>query len=143
MPDILHDFPIRASRAAVFDAVARPEGLDRWWTLRAAGRPERGSTYELFFGEPYDWRAEVSACVPGEVFELRLTRADDEWTGTTVRFELEERDGMTHVRFAHRGWPAETAHYRTSSFCWAMYLRLLRRALEVGETVAYDRRLEA
>jgi hypothetical protein len=47
------------------------------------------------------------------------------------------------VRFAHRGWPDESDHYRTSSFCWAMYLRLLSRALEFGEFVPYDDRLRA
>jgi hypothetical protein len=32
---------------------------------------------------------------------------------------------------------------RISCHCWALYLRLLRRHLEFGESVPYDRRLEA
>ena len=35
------------------------------------------------------------------------------------------------------------AHYRTSAFCWAMYLRLLKKYVETGEVVPYERRLEA
>jgi hypothetical protein len=64
--------------------------------------------------------------------------------GTRVSFDLQptENDG-TQVRFAHRGWPSESDHYRTSSFCWAMYLRLLGRAVEFGEVVPYDDRLRA
>ncbi len=38
--------------------------------------------------------------------------------------------------------PAETAHHRVSCFCWGMYLRILERWLEHGETVPYARRLE-
>jgi hypothetical protein len=29
-----------------------------------------------------------------------------------------------------------------SCFCWAMYLRILRRHLEYGEEVEYERRLD-
>jgi hypothetical protein len=32
--------------------------------------------------------------------------------------------------------------FRRSSYCWAMYLRILRRYLEHGETVPYERRLD-
>jgi hypothetical protein len=45
--------------------------------------------------------------------------------------------------FAHRGWPEANDHYRTSSFCWAMYLRLMKRHLETGEQVPYAIRLDA
>jgi hypothetical protein len=40
------------------------------------------------------------------------------------------------------GWPVDNEHWRISCYCWAMYLRLLRRYLEHGEIVPYERRLE-
>lgn len=46
------------------------------------------------------------------------------------------------MQFWHRGWLEANVHYRTSSFCWAMYLRLLKRWVEAGEVVPYERRLE-
>lgn len=143
MADILHDFPVRAPRERVYAAVSTPAGLDAWWTQRAAGSPERGAEYELGFGPGYEWRAVVTRCEPGSEFELEMKRADADWTGTRVGFRLEERDGTTHVRFRHTGWPAANDHYRTSSFCWAMYLRLLVKHVERGETVPYERRLDA
>ena len=75
-------------------------------------------------------------------FELELTRADKEWIGTKVGFHLEAQGAMTQVRFHHLGWPEETAHYRILCYCWAMYLRVLRRYLEHGESVSYERRLD-
>ena len=147
MPDILHDFPVRAPLARVFEAVSSPRGLDAWWTKRAAGTPEIGAEYELGFGPDYEWRAEVTRCTPGSEFELRLTRADADWDGTRVAFRLEEGDGAsggtTRVRFSHSGWPAANDHYRTSCYCWAMYLRLLARHVERGEVVPYEERLDA
>jgi uncharacterized protein YndB with AHSA1/START domain len=142
MPDILQDLPINATAAEVFAAVSTPDGLDSWWTKRSAGTPREGDEYELGFGPEYDWRARVTRSVPDAEFELELTRADADWTGTRVGFHLERRGQMTWLQFHHTGWPSANEHYRISSHCWAMYLRVLRRSLEAGEAVPYERRLE-
>jgi uncharacterized protein YndB with AHSA1/START domain len=76
MPDILHDFPIKAGPSRVFHAVSAPADLDQWWTVKSAGEPRLG--------------AECVSC-----------------------------------------------------YCWAMYLRVLRRYLEHGERVPYEGRLDA
>lgn len=142
MPDILYDFPVAAPPAALFGAVSTPAGLDRWWTLTSAGTARAGEEYRLGFGPEHDWRATVVAAVPAAHFALRLTRAMPDWMGTTVAFDLEPAPGGgTLVHFAHRGWTEETAHFRTTAFCWAMYLRILRRSLEAGEQVPYHARL--
>jgi hypothetical protein len=66
-----------------------------------------------------------------------------DWEGSRVRFELSSPSpASTQLRFAHLGWPAATEHYRVSSYCWAMYLRLLRRHVETGEVVPYEQRLD-
>jgi uncharacterized protein YndB with AHSA1/START domain len=143
MPDILHDFPINAPREAVFEAVSTPAGLDRWWTLRSSGVPSVGEFFELDFGPDYLWRAQVTECRPSESFELKVISAMDDWINSTVRFDLSETvGGGTQLRFAHRGWPDESEHFRISSFCWAMYLRIMRRNIEHGEAVPYSQRLE-
>lgn len=146
MPDILQDLPIRALRARVFTTISTPAGLDVWWTKRARGEPRLGAEYELWFGPQYDWRAEVTLVRPDTAFELRMTKADDDWLGTRVAFQLDGGDApgaVTLVRFAHTGWPKANEHFRTSKHCWALYLRLLRRHLVHGETVPYERRLDA
>jgi len=142
MPDILHDFPISAPLERVFEAVSTPAGLDQWWTRRSTGIPRVGAEYELSFGPEYDWRAVVSKHTPPLEFEYRIVRADGDWLGTRVGFLLREASSATQVCFYHMGWPEAGDHYRTSCFCWAMYLRILRRYLEAGETVPYERRLE-
>jgi uncharacterized protein YndB with AHSA1/START domain len=146
MPDILHQFWIAAPASRIFDAVATPPGLDAWWTRTSKGRPDVGEEYELWFGPEHDWRGVVSRCILGREFELTFTRADDDWRGTKVGFVLRERkDGSrrTDVHFHHTGWREANDHFRTSSFCWAMYLRLLKRHVELGEMVAYGKRLDA
>lgn len=143
MPDVFQDFPIKAPVRRVFDAVATPAGLDAWWTKSASGRPEEGAEYKLGFGPGFEWRARVIRCIPNEEFELELTEADGDWQGTRMGFLLDENDGATQVRFHHTGWPVANEHYRVSCYCWAMYLRLLRRYVEHGEIVEYEVRLDA
>ncbi|MFN8667972.1 MAG: SRPBCC domain-containing protein [Gemmatimonadaceae bacterium] len=140
MSSILHDFPIRAAAPTVFAAVVHP---DAWWSLASDVTAALGTTSRLFFGDGYDWRARVTACEPGVRFEWTFTDAMPDWMGTRVRFELAEADGVTTVRFAHLGWGDASEHFRVSSYCWAMYLRLLRRVVETGEVVPYASRLEA
>ena len=142
MPDIFQDFPINTTPDRVFQGVSSPDGLDQWWTLRSAGRASGGAEYELGFGPEYEWRAKVTRCVPGAEFELEMTRADADWTGTRVGFRLSPRPSGTWVQFWHTGWPESNEHYRVSCHCWAMYLRVLRRHLEHGEVVPYSDRLD-
>jgi uncharacterized protein YndB with AHSA1/START domain len=141
VPDILHQFPIAAPASRVYEAVTTPSGLDRWWTARSSGTPRTGTTYQLWFGPEYDWRARVTECLPDRAFELELTTAMPDWVGTRVRFLLEASENGTMLNFAHTGWVEASEHFRISSFCWAMYLRILKRNLEHGETVPYDQRL--
>ncbi len=85
----------------------------------------------------------LTSCEPSRTFELQLVTAMPDWEGTRIRFELEATGpALTQLRFAHSGWPSATAHYRVSSYCWAMYLRLLRRHVETGEIVPYAQRLD-
>lgn len=141
MPDIFHDFPITASPSAVYEAVSTPKGLDHWWTARSTGIPQVGMEYQLWFGPQYDWRAVVTHSVAGAHFELEITRADADWTRTRVGFHLTPEGSTTQVRFYHSGWPELTGHYRISCYCWAMYLRVLKRFVEYGEQVPNDQRL--
>jgi uncharacterized protein YndB with AHSA1/START domain len=142
MADIFHDFPIKAPRQKVFQAISTPVGLAAWWAKRAMGEPVEGTVYELGFGPDYEWRAVVLRCVPEAEFELKLTVAMEDWRATRVGFQLNEREGVTQVHFHHTGWPEASEHYRISCFCWAMYLRLLKRYVEVGEIVPYEVRLD-
>ena len=143
MPNIVQDLPIKVPPARVFAAISTPSGLNTWWTKTCAGTPAVGSTYDLGFGQQFQWQAKVTQCKSPVQFALEVTRADADWTGTVLTFALSQMPGGTQLRFSHHGWPALNDHYRVSCHCWALYLRLLRRNLEFGETVPYEARLDA
>lgn len=120
-----------------------PEGLDKWWTKSSTADLRETGEYSLNFGPEYNWRAKVTSYAPPTNFELQMTDAHPDWMGTRVGCELApEGSSATRVRFHHTGWPEENEHWRVSCYCWAMYLRILKRNLENGESVEYERRLD-
>ena len=142
MPDIFHNLLINASAQKVFSAVSTPAGLNSWWTEKSSGEPVAGNEYELWFGPEYDWRAVVTKSFENELFELKVIKADEDWNGTLIGFNLLEKNWNTHLEFYNTGWSETSEHFKISSYCWGMYLRLLKRYLEYGEIIAYKNRLE-
>lgn len=141
MADILHRFTVRGPVERVFQMFANPEDLNCWWTLDAKGSPDTGGEYCFGFGPEYQWRGIVTGLVPNQWLEWEMTEADPDWKGTRVGVRLSAAgDGNTSVDFYHSGWKSPNEHFRVSSNCWALYLRLLRRFVEHGEQVPYSDR---
>jgi uncharacterized protein YndB with AHSA1/START domain len=142
MADIVMDFLVKAPAERVFQEVSTGHGLGSWWTKRSTGEAKLGAPFELHFGTGYDWRATVTRCTPHSAFELQVVAAQEDWLDTRVGFALEAKGQTTTVHFHHTGWPTANEHWRGSVYCWAMYLRIMRRAIEHGESVPYERRLD-
>lgn len=141
MADIFHYFPINASIDKVFDAISTPHGLDKWWTKSSSGKVAIGEIFHFHFEPDYNWTAVVSKCILDKEFELTMQNADDDWKGSKVGFRLTSKQHITEVQFYHTNWKEDNEHFRISNFCWAMYLRILKRNLEFGEFVEYADRL--
>ena len=142
MADIFHNLPIKGSQQSIFQAVATPFGLINWWPNEALGTPSEGSEYELQFGPDYLWRGIVTKYSPANEFEIEMTASDQDWNGTRIRLLLESTNNETLLRFQHVGWPTANDHYRRSCYCWAMYLRCLKRYVELGTVVPYCDRFD-
>jgi len=141
MADIYHTFIINSSLAEVFNGISTPKGLNIWWTKKSEGKPIVGTTYKLNFGEQYQWEAIVTKSKLNELFELQMTKADEEWTKTKIGFLLTAKKNFTEVSFYHKGWQNKSENYKFSSYCWAMYLRILKRNIEYRDEVPYEKRL--
>jgi uncharacterized protein YndB with AHSA1/START domain len=141
MARINHIFTIKAPLTDVFKGISAPGKLNMWWTKKSTGEPIVGAVYVLHFGENCVWEAIVTKSKPNKEFEWQMTKADDDWIDTKIGFILSEKNNTTTVSFYHKGWRKKNDHFKISSYCWAMYLRLLKRYIEHGERVAYEKRL--
>jgi hypothetical protein len=123
--------------------IHKPQGLDRRWTKSATGEAKENAEYALSFAPGYDWREQSHAAFPVQHLSFTLRkRIPTGWTHAWAVIWSRRVRTVTQVRFYHKGWPADNEHWRVSCYCWAMYLRVLRRYLEHGEFVPYEKRLE-
>ena len=137
---ILHDVEIVCNREELYNAIVSPEYLDRWWTLRSSGIDSIGEEFTFYFGENYDWRAVVTDMKKNSFIEWKMTFADADWTGTYLRFDLNTNQDFMLLSFSHIAWKNANAHFKRTSYCWALYLRGLKLLIEQGVEKPYGSR---
>ncbi len=137
---IYHDLAINAPANKVFEAISQPKHLVNWWPFTCEGEPHVGATYNFYFTEEYDWYGEVTRCIPNTTFHIKMTQSDADWDPTSFGFDLKENQANTQVEFWHVGWPSCNAHYKRSSYCWAILLKGLKDYIEKGVIVPFEER---
>jgi uncharacterized protein YndB with AHSA1/START domain len=112
---IRQEITIAAPAAKVFAALTVPEQLKQWWwdndssTMEADFRVGGAwrATGESREGESFSVTGTYRVIDPPRVLEYTWVHRWgqlDEKTETIVRFELAERDGVTHLRLTHSGF---------------------------------------
>jgi hypothetical protein len=66
--------------------------------------------------------------------------SDPEWIGTTISFNLEEKNGKTSIIFRQMNWENVTAFYRLCNYNWAIFLYSLKQYCEEGVGLPYHKR---
>jgi uncharacterized protein YndB with AHSA1/START domain len=141
MPTIYHDFNITAEPEKVFDAFTQPCQLECWWPKRCSGKVELGAEYNFYFGEPYDWYAQMDKLTYAESVQFKMTKCDPDWEPTTFGIEMSALpSNATAVSFFHKDWTTINKHFRIASFCWAMLLNGLKNYVEQGVIVPFEKR---
>lgn len=66
--------------------------------------------------------------------ELKFVKQADEWTGSTIVFEISEQAGSTLVTFTHEGLTPEQECYDTCSGAWGFYVgESLKKLITTGQ----------
>jgi uncharacterized protein YndB with AHSA1/START domain len=133
---IVEEITIKASAERVFAALTDPEQRTKWWG--AKGRFETkhmesdlrpGGRWLMsgigMGGKPFTISGVYRVVERPRVLAFTwLPSWDEEATETLVRFELDERDGVTTVRLTHSGFASEGA--RTRHQGWPQILSWLK-----------------
>ena len=137
MVDILHKVGIKsAAPKDVYTALATIDGLSKWWTTDTHGQSRIGGVIQFRFGSGgFDMK--VLELAPGRRVLWQVVDGPDEWLGTKISFDLQQRDGWTIVLFKHAGWkePVEFMHHCSTK--WAVFLLSLKSLLETGRGAPY------
>lgn len=137
---IYHNLQIKSSSEKIYEAISSPEHLINWWPLKCTGTPEIGKEYNFFFTSEYDWYGKVSRIEKNTAFHITMTKSDKDWDPTTFGFDLESQDNGVLVQFSHHRWVECNAHYKSTSYCWALLLHGLKDYLEAGIILPFEDR---
>jgi len=144
MPDIRHRVVISAPRDRVFAAVATTDGISHWWTRDGVqGESREGSRLQFFFGKPDPAAVvEVTRLRPDVEVIWSCVEGADEWVGTTLGFDLTQKDGDTVVLFTHAGWRSPSEFMAHCSARWAYFLLSLKSYVETGQGTPFPEDLK-
>ena len=101
-----------------------------WWSGQIEGETDRlGAEFTYTVPDIHYSKFRITELTPGRrvawlVLESHLSFVADkeEWTGTTVVFDVTERDGLTHVRFTHEGLRPNHECFGVCQRAWGEYV---------------------
>ncbi len=129
---IVKEILINAPAERVFEAIVDPSERVKWWgaegkfqathmesELRPGGAWLMSGTGQG--GSPFTLRGKYRAVERPRLLEFTW-RPDWDEPETIVRFDLDEKDGVTTVRLTHSGFASEQARERYQGWPWLLAL---------------------
>ena len=129
---IKHKTSINCPPDNVYKALTTKQGIQGWWTPDTEIEPEVGTIAVFDFSDRYHNEMEIIDLQPYKRVSWKCIEGETEWIGTTITFELENKNGQTVLRFSHNDWDQITDFYATCSFQWARYLVSLKEYCQTG-----------
>jgi uncharacterized protein YndB with AHSA1/START domain len=125
--NLTHTFTVDASPERVYEAINDVRG---WWSGQITGRTDEvGEEFSYWVPGIHYTKFRITELVPGRkvswlVLDSWMAFQEDkeEWTGTTITFEISEVDGRTAVRFTHHGLSPEVECYDVCWVAWGGYI---------------------
>lgn len=74
----------------------------------------------------------VTNLVPNKEAEWECINSIEEWIGTTISFDLEEKNGTTILRFTQCGWKEITDTFAACNYDWGRFMTSLKSLCETG-----------
>ncbi|WP_423147319.1 SRPBCC family protein [Rubrolithibacter danxiaensis] len=137
LKSICHRLLIETPVETVYGALSTREGLAGWWTPETTAKSEVGSVSRFAFGPDYFKEMKVEELKAYSRVKWLCLKAQEEWIGTTITFELEPHKKGCIMLFHHDGWKEYTPEFSGCSYAWALFLRSLKLLCETGKGRPY------
>ena len=143
MKDYSVAFTVDQTPREVFDAITNVRG---WWSGEFEGSADKaGDEFIYRYEDVHYSRQRVTELVPGKrvawlVVDSRLSfvRAEGEWTGTQIVFDIVRKGDQTEVRFTHVGLVPEIECYGACSGAWGSIIaKSLRNLIATKRQAAF------
>ena len=119
---------VHQSPKDVFNAINNVSG---WSSEEITGKTEKlNDEFTYHYGDVHRCKIKIIESIPGKKVVwlvvnnyFSFTKDTSEWTGTTIVFEISEKDNTTQVRFTHQGLVPQYECYNACVNGWSQYIQ--------------------
>ncbi len=131
---------LNVSPQVVYQALTSKKGLSETWTRQCKVAEEKGGINVFEFGDESPTKFRIEELIANKKIRWLCIESDPEWVGTTVVFELEEKNGKTSVTLKQKNWKEVTEFYRWCNYNWGFFLYSLKQYCEEGKGIPFQER---
>ena len=128
---------INSSKEKVFKALTESSELSKWYTTIVNGIFNLNEIITVEFVNFAEFKFKVVVLVPNESIHLEIVESKFDNTGHLMKYDLDENDGKTRVRYTYEGFSEMDDSYANMNYSSAKYLESLRQYCQVGKGEAF------
>lgn len=128
---------INSPKEKVFKALTESSELSKWYTTIVNGIFNLNEIITVEFVNFAEFKFKVVELVTNESIHLEIVESKFDNTGHLMKYDLDENDGKTRVRYTYEGFSEMDDSYANMNYSSAKYLESLRQYCQVGKGEAF------
>jgi uncharacterized protein YndB with AHSA1/START domain len=129
---------INSPKEKVFKALTNSNELSKWYTTVVKGEFKLNEIISFEFVNFAEIKFKVIALTQNESVHLKVVESTfDNLLGHIMKYDLDENNGKTRVRFTHDGFEEMDDFYANMNYSSAKYLESLRQYCQTGKGEAF------
>jgi len=128
---------INSTKEKVFKALTESNELSEWYTTVVNGKFELNEIISFEFVNFAKFKFKVIAIIQNESVYLEIVESEFGNVGHIMKYDLDENDGKTRVRYTYEGFNEMDDSYANMNYSSAKYLESLRQYCQTGKGEAF------
>ena len=128
---------INSTKEKVFKALTESNELSKWYTTVVNGKFELNEIISFEFVNFAKFKFKVIAIIQNESIYLEIVESEFDNVGHIMKYDLDENDGKTRVRYTYEGFDEMDDSYANMNYSSAKYLESLRQYCQTGKGEAF------
>ncbi len=128
---------INSPKEEVFKALTLSNELSKWYTTIVKGVFKLDEIITFEFVNFAEFKFKVIAITQNESVHLEIVESEFDNVGHIMKYDLDENDGKTRVRFTYEGFGEMDDSYANMNYSSAKYLESLRQYCQAGNGEAF------
>ena len=128
---------INSPKEEVFKALTLSNELSKWYTTIVKGVFVLNEIITFEFVNFAEFKFKVIGIRQNESVHLEIVESEFDNVGHIMKYDLDENDGKTRVRYTHEGFVEMDDFYANMNYSSAKYLESLRQYCQTGKGEAF------